>query len=87
METKRSEYRIFTDTIKAAIGEVNWGAIGRLAKVYKKPFILNCVSLFTEHAKTLSPKAKAAYLVSVCNKHATSDNYVQQEKKLDMGGF
>lgn len=79
-------YRQFTDLLMEKLGDMNWGQIGRMSKVYKLDFILkvadDCLDI-----RTYRPMAKTTYLHALCRKLAGDEDLVKKHDIIDDSQF
>ena len=78
----KTEYRKFTDRIKAILGDVNWGMLGRMAKCYRWDFIVQCAKGMPANMYYKHPVAKTKYLYRICEKEALHTDIIAENKDL-----
>lgn len=84
------KYREFTDALLIKVGDINWGMVGRMSKIFKTDFILDTADLLPDHIMKKSTTEKARFLLALCKKHASDNDFVVdevQKAKIDWSNF
>ena len=80
------KYREFTDSVKARLGNVDWGMLGKLHQKYEAHFILDMINKLPPYMDAETPKKKIIYLTAICRKYATREN-IKSVADIDFSGF
>lgn len=77
-------YSDITDAVKKYMGPCFYPLIGKLYRLYKDEFILQCIYSLPENIKEKTPKQKAVYLAGVCRNKASVTDYKENNPVTDL---
>jgi hypothetical protein len=80
------QYRNLTDIAQLKFDKLDYGLLGRLAKIYRLEFIAKCIELYPDNKLHLSLKNKVIYLTGICRKNANKNDFINKNK-IEINGF